>query len=157
MEATPCAFPPRLSNIKCVFKECSVKTYDISAKPEHTVCLSLPSLGSACGHRTSLRSCGLLNPSTPTHPPSSSCTVCVWSGTLRKAWPVRANRNLTLSLLLCCSPPPQKKTSFSWLLSSTGRAWQCWRCVRRTTSCKQPSGCSLLSAAEGRRKRDETA
>lgn len=47
--------------------------------------------------------------------------------------------------------PPTPKSSFRRLLSSTGRAWQCWRCARRTTSCKQPSRCSLLSATEGRR------
>lgn len=49
--------------------------------------------------------------------------------------------------------PSSFKSSSCWLLSSRGRAWRCWRGARRATSCKQSSGCSLLSAAESETRR----
>lgn len=145
-----------LSMIKCVIRRCGVKWYHISAQPQT---VSLHSLSGQHMQTAQEPSCELLNPSFPTllFVPTGRCTLKQTA--LR---PVEAISDLfpISSSLPCFSfllfrPPPLPKSSFSRLLSSAGRAWQCWRCARRTASCKQPSGCSLLSASEGRR--DETA
>lgn len=148
---------PHVCQILNVFLRSAVWRHMISLPNQSTLSVFLSPLWAA--HADIARVCDHADSWTrllpPTHRPLLALYVCDqahWGKHDR--WEQTA---ISPCLSSSAAPPPKKKTSFSWLLSSTGRAWQCWRCVRRTTSCKQPSGCSLLSAAEGRRKRDETA